>query len=133
MVLAVLLRRHPDELRADFQQHYGLNIDDMGGSYSLQHAATLAAQLPRDSRTLIAENPECEWNLTNTLLGMIEFHAHNGWYVHTEDARSGANAPQPLMPWARGREGRQGESMGIDEYTEFLSRPRKEVDEDGGQ
>jgi hypothetical protein len=41
-------------LRADFQQWYGLNLDDMGGDYSISHAACLAAQLPGDSRTFAA-------------------------------------------------------------------------------
>lgn len=120
------MARHPDELRADFQQHYGLDLDDMGAAYSLHHAAALAAHLPRGSRTLAAEDPDSEWGLAETLLGMIELQVRNCWYVHTEDARIGANAPQPLMPWARDACG-QSESMEIEELDEFLSRPRRAV------
>lgn len=54
MALAAFLRRFPDELRADFQQHYGLNLDDMGGPYGIGHAACLAAQLPPGSRASAA-------------------------------------------------------------------------------
>ena len=34
-----MMSRYPDELRADFQQYYGLNIDGMGADYSVTHAA----------------------------------------------------------------------------------------------
>lgn len=39
-------------MRADFQQFYGLNLDEMGGAYSIGHAACLAAQLPYGSRVV---------------------------------------------------------------------------------
>ena len=129
MILASFLRRYPDELRADFQQHYGLNLDDMGGSYSIGHAACLAAQLPKDSRTFVAEDPICEYaSATNRLLARIEYHTHTGWYVHTEDAQKSINMPQFLMGLTDGKEGTtQGESLSIDEYMEILAKPRKEV------
>lgn len=50
MLLAALLDAAGEELRADMQQVYGLNIDDMGEAFSPWHAASLAAQLPRGSR-----------------------------------------------------------------------------------
>lgn len=52
LILAFFLRKYPDELRADFQQYYGLNLDEMGGAYSISHAACLAAQLSGASRTI---------------------------------------------------------------------------------
>lgn len=36
---------YPEELRADLQRQYHLNIDDMGRSYSCRHAAECAAHL----------------------------------------------------------------------------------------
>lgn len=116
-------------MRADFQQHYGLNLDEMGGAYSISHAACLAAQLPKDSRTFVSLNPLCEYaSPTNRLLALIEYHAHMGWYVHTEDARKGRNAPK-FIAGAReaGEETAQGDALDIDEYMEILARPRKEV------
>ena len=50
MVLASAEVNHPAQLRADFQQFYGLNIDGMGSEYTYDHAAALAANLPRSSR-----------------------------------------------------------------------------------
>lgn len=40
----------PAHLRADFQQFYNLNIDDMGERYSLAHASDCAALLPAEAR-----------------------------------------------------------------------------------
>lgn len=132
MILASFLRRFPDELRADFQQHYGLNLDDMGGSYSISHAACLAAQLPKDSRTFVASDPACEYaSATNRLLALIEYHTHVGWYMSTEDARKGRNQPKFLSGLADKRESTQGESLSIDEYMEILTKPRKEVQHGG--
>lgn len=39
-------------MRADFQQFYALNLDEMGGAYGIGHAACLAAQLPFGSRVI---------------------------------------------------------------------------------
>lgn len=126
MVLASFLRRFPDELRADFQQCYGLNLDDMGGSFGIGHAACLAAQLPPDSRTFSAADPLCAYATpTNRLLALIEYHAHAGWYVHTEDARRGRNRPRPVTE--RTARGTQGQAMEIGELREFLARPRREA------
>lgn len=116
-------------MRADFQQYYGLDLDKMGGDYSIRHAACLAAHLPKDSRTFVAVNPLCEYaSTTNRLLAMIEYHAHAGWWVHTEDARRGRNAPQFVAAAETGEPKKtQGESLFIDEYMEILAKPRKEV------
>lgn len=43
----------PDELRADFQQTYNLNLDDMGDGYSVAHAAALAEMLPAATRVRV--------------------------------------------------------------------------------
>lgn len=101
----------------------------MGGAYGIGHAACLAAQLPKDSRTFVAADPLCEYaSTTNKLLMLIEYHAHMGWYVHTEDARKGRNQPQFVTASVDGESNRtQGESLFIDEYMEILAKPRKEV------
>lgn len=105
----------------------------MGGAYGIGHAACLAAQLPKDSRTFVAADPMCEYaSTTNRLLALIEYHAHAGWWMHTEDARRGRNQPRLLlMPDAGDAGTTQGESLSIDEYNEILARPRKEVQHGG--
>lgn len=114
-------------MRADFQQHYGLNLDEMGGAYSIRHAASLAAQLPKDSRTFVAADPLCEYaSATNRLLALIEYHTHVGWWQLTEDAQKGRNHPQ-FIATPTGSGTTQGESLSIEEYMEILALPRKEV------
>ena len=100
----------------------------MGGAYSISHAACLAAQLPKDSRTFVAFEPLSAYGtVTNQLLAMIEYHTHVGWWVHTEDARNGQNKPQfaAMKPDNSGKT--QGESLSIEDYQALLARPRKEV------
>lgn len=50
----MLLAFAGDELRADMQQFYGLNIDGMGSAFSVAHGAALAAQLPPGARARAA-------------------------------------------------------------------------------
>lgn len=38
-------------MEADLQEVYGLDIERMGGRYSVRHAAALVAMLPQSSRT----------------------------------------------------------------------------------
>jgi hypothetical protein len=88
--------RHPAELRADFQQYYGLNIDGMGVDFTVLHAADLAAQLPSDSRTFKAENIELEWTDSDYMLWSIEFSLRVLRWQNTEDGRKNRNKPRPL-------------------------------------
>jgi hypothetical protein len=96
MALAGFIVRHPAELRADFQQYYGLNIDGMGQEFDVFHAADLAAQLPSDSRTFKAENVELEWTDSDYMLWSIEFSLRVLRWQNTEDGRKNRNKPRPL-------------------------------------
>ena len=62
-----MMSRYPDELRADFQQYYGLNIDGMGADYSVTHAAVLAVMLPLGARVPSKADPSLEWSLDRQL------------------------------------------------------------------
>ena len=88
--------RHPAELRADFQQYYGLNIDGMGVDFSMLHAADLAAQLPHDSRTFRAENTELEWTDRDYMLWSIEYSLRVLRWQPTKDGQKDRNKPRPL-------------------------------------
>lgn len=62
-------RRHPAELEADLQRHYGVDIDDVArGRVSVRHAAALAACLPPGSLTLGREDARLGWSREQTLL-----------------------------------------------------------------
>lgn len=96
ILLAALLANHPDELRADFQRVYGLNIDDMGESYSMHHAAVLAAKLPTDSLVFKAENPALEWSEAVYMLRNIEYMLRVLAWQNTKDGQKGRKKPQPI-------------------------------------
>lgn len=92
------MRSHPDELRADFQQYYGLNIDRMCADYSPEHAAALLAQLPPGSRTYRSERPELAWGYTEALLASIEYSLRVLRWQNTKDGQRDHNPPKPIDP-----------------------------------
>ena len=113
------MRDYPSELRADFQQTYGLNLDGMGEEYSYIHAADLAAQLPSNSRTFVAIDPKNLWTLDARILALIEFRANViGYYLR----RGTGEKPRVLFEDRRSNSGI--EPMTVDEVKEFLSRSR---------
>ena len=123
MVLARLEDERPDELRADFQQFYGLCLDDMGGSYTHAHAACLAAQLPRESRCFRAEDPSAQWGDAEYLLAAIEHGVRMLLWSKTKDAAKGRNVPKALQtPADRARVARKLESTDVERVTDVLVR-----------
>ena len=85
MLLASFVRDRKAELRADFQQFYGLNIDAMGRGYTIRHAADLAAMLPSASRTFVSIDPENAWTLQDRILARIEYWCHVSAWMQTKD------------------------------------------------
>lgn len=90
--------KYPDELRADFQEYYGLDTDEIGASISRDRAAALAVQLPLGSRCLGAENPNARWTVHEWLLARIEHDLALLVWSKTKDAEKGRNAPKMLTP-----------------------------------
>lgn len=95
MALATVEERYPDELRADFQQYYGLNIDGMGSDYSYPHAAVLMTQLPHGSRLGRRLNPDNEWEDAVYFLAAIEYDLRVLAWQNTKDAQRNRNKPKP--------------------------------------
>lgn len=120
MMLASMRQRWPMELRADFQQYYGLNLDGMGDAYSVTHAACLAVMLPGESRTMRAIDPACAWGLDQMLTAATANAARAiAW------AMSGGKAsdrPEPLLP--PGRRDSDIEAIDADDYIAELARLR---------
>ena len=134
-MLALAWVESPCELRADFQQYYGLNLDDMGGGYTISHAACLCAQLPRESRTLKAlATPEQSEELLWTLPVRIAVEQLNMLnvirWLHTKDAAEGVNFPKPLLPpELRDAELRQPDAEG---YKAALAELRERINQSNG-
>lgn len=129
--LAFLLRNRKDKLRADFQQYYGLNLDGMGSDYTVLHAADLAANLPRDSRCGVADDPLNEWTTELCLLALIEHHLHEWNWAHSKASSDESTRPRLLIPIPE-KDGDDGQSvrMGVDEMMEFVGSL---IAENGGE
>ena len=96
MLLVQLTDESGDEMRADFQQYYGLNLDDMGSEYSYIHAATLLTQLPKTSRIASKRNPDNEWDEQTRILAHLEYDVRRLAWSMTKDAQHRRNEPKPL-------------------------------------
>lgn len=95
MTLAQLWASNRDELEADFRQYYGLNLESINTDYSLRHAAVLAAQLPRESRSLTKTCPDLVWSDEMYMLSKIEHLCRVMLWTKTKDAEHKRNFPEP--------------------------------------
>lgn len=95
------MRDRPGELRADFQQVYGLDLGRMGVDYSHAHAACLCAQLPPGSR--VWRDTVAEWDERMYMLASMEHTLRVLAWQRTEDAAKRRNYPKPIQTPA-GRE-----------------------------
>lgn len=87
----------------------------MGTDYSRRHAAVLMEQLPADSRTARAQNPEAEWGATEYLLWRIEHTLRVIAWQSTEDGAKGRRPPKPLpTPADRARVERRLQATDLD-------------------
>lgn len=96
MFWASAARNHPDELRADMQAVYGIDIDSVGRTCTLRHAAALAAQLPESGRLKRAIDPALRWGEAEYMLSSIEYSLRVLLWRETRDAKRGANRPKPI-------------------------------------
>lgn len=127
MVLADALGRHPDELRADLQRHYGIDLDQaMAGGHSAAHVGALLANLPRDAALFQAVDDDAMWTLEAILLAEVRNGIQGLMYMLADPATRGA-PPTPIGPsWMRNT-GRTLEAMvmPVDELMAELSKPRR--------
>lgn len=92
---------YPDELIADFQQYYGLNLTTMGldgdeVTRDVAYAATLAAQLPAASRLAKAQNASNKWTTGEYFLRLIEYELRVLLWGMSDPKRRG-DKPSPIM------------------------------------
>lgn len=113
-------------MRADFQHHYHLNIEDMGKSFSVRHACSLVRFLPHEGAVSCAIDPDNIWGLQEVLLGNIQYHANLGWYVHlSKKDRRKNKEPEPVVPQRKPSEPTKGKyALPLDEYQQTLNRLR---------
>jgi len=126
MALVHEQRAHPDELRADLQRVYGIDLDHaMRGEHSPMHVAALVSQLPQDSRIRVVDEPDAEWTLTAVLLASI-LNALRGLMWGMSDKRRRGPQPKPVGPsWMTGTRSLQARAMPLDELLAELGKPRR--------
>lgn len=126
--LANELRLHPDELRADLQQYYGIDIDAaMCGGHSPRHVAALLLQLPQDCRIARIESADAVWTPDRQLLAVLINQLSALMYGMSDPKRRGSK-PQPIGPeqFRRARmKSLPARAMPIGELLAELSKPRR--------
>lgn len=119
MLLASFYVNSQDSLRADFQQYYNLNLDYLGREYGINHAASLALELPDTSRIKKKLKPEIEWTKEDVLLSGIEYWTHLLVWSKTKDGSRGLNKPKPINPFVPKKTERIGTAVSREKLFEI--------------
>lgn len=92
-----MLRKSCDELEADLQETYGLQLGDLWvGLISVRRVAVLASQLPPGARVWQSENTDAMWTPQDYWLADIIDAIHsNSWIVANRGVPSGQTSPKP--------------------------------------
>ena len=131
MMLAAALAEREDELRADLQQQYGVDLDHaMAGAHSARHVGALVAQLPPDARIRTSVDEDAEWTMDRMLFAGI-LNSVQGLAYMLADKRKRGPRPDPVGPsWLRRKADRKlpARVLSIDALMEELSKPREDTD-----
>ena len=129
MALGLELARHPDELRADLQQYYGIDLDHaMEGGHSAGHIAALLCQLPVNARVRVANNPENAWTFEAVLMAVVANRV--GTVIKALGGNASPIGPESVIGGGDGSRVISGVSMSPGELLEVLSRPRVSITEE---
>lgn len=95
------MHHHEDELLADFQETYRVNLWRLGldGDETtpvVEWAAALAYQLPHAGRAWRAIDPTLGNSVEAQLLREVELNQRLWSWAHTKDAKTKTNVPVPL-------------------------------------
>jgi hypothetical protein len=118
---------HEDELRADLQQTYGIDLDRaMAGEHTARHIAALVVQLPPDARVRVAENKDALWTLSD-VINVSTLNSLRLFMWSFGDPKKRGSAPQLIGPsWMVNANKRTlpARVLPIDELIAELSKPR---------
>ena len=106
MALAAAWADFKDELTADFQQYYGLNLWGFGLdgdqlTERIHYAATLCAQLPETSRLARKQNAGNEWGVEAHFLRLLEYELRLLLWGLSDEKKRGDKPSAVLSPSER--------------------------------
>lgn len=93
----------------------------------MQHAAGLASMLPANSRTFRAIEPSLAWGEQERLLASVVYLLEVMVWQKTKDGHKNRNKPKPPQPPGKYKVTTKDTAMTQEDYDNFASRPRKEV------
>lgn len=124
----VVLEEHEDELRADLQQYYGIDLDAaMEGAHTAYHIAALLQGMPKDSRVNRAYNPDAAWTLEATLMAAI-LNNLRGFIWGMSDKRKRGKMPDMVGPSYMAEKNKvtlPARVLPIEKLLEELEKPRR--------
>jgi len=82
----------PDELAADMQEVYGIDVRTYSDK---EHLATLVSQLRMGSRVMGCLNEDNKYTMTEHLLALTEYQLRVIAWQRTEAGAKGTNQPKP--------------------------------------
>ncbi len=119
---------HEDELRADLQETYGIDIDRaIAGEHTARHIAALVVQLPPNARCRVAANKDNVWTLSD-VVNVSTLNALRAFMWSFGDPKKRGQMPQVIGPkWMVDANKRTlpARALPVDELMEVLSRPRR--------
>lgn len=135
-MLVALRQKHGGALRADFQRFYALNLDGIGVSFGVLHAADLAVHLPPESAVGREMNPDHMWGIREQLLAAQVDTLRLLLWTKTKDGQRNRNRPKPVpRPGVGGDEQRVSKKdlvvLPVDEVRRRLALPRRPVKASG--
>ena len=98
MALASVIADSEAPLRADLQQHFGIDLDRaMGGEHSANHIAQLVTQLPQEARLVHSVNKDAVWTLSDVLMAVLINNFRMFVYGMSDPKKRGAK-PELIGP-----------------------------------
>ena len=126
------MREHFDELEADFQEYYNLDI----ALVDKARAARLLFQLPSKSRTFVKQKPELQWGYEELFANKMVFYLETLVWQKSKDAAKKFPLLQPKLFIPEFMQAVMtdptkttidGEAHTTEDIKDLLARPRKEA------
>lgn len=127
MALASVVANHEDELRADLQQYYGIDLDAaIDGQHTAKHIAALTIQLPLDSRISKKANKDNNWALNDVLLAVL-INNFRMFVYGMSDPKKRGQKPELIGPsWlTQQKKTLPARVLPINKLMEELNKPRR--------